>query len=130
MPNYLKLQATANRLIQSAGREMIFRRTSRTLINDAKPWLGTTGDPTDLPLYAVAAPPGAVRQFGITSLADGTEFDGNFKNSELTLIIASKGNDLRQIDEVIDNGKTFKVVALQEFTPGQVNLLSFAGIRR
>lgn len=130
MPDYQKLQATAVRLITNAGRQMIFRRHSRTLVNTAKPWLGYTGTPEDLTLYAVAVPPGAVRQFGITSLAQGFEFDDNFKNVQLTLIIASDNNSLDNIDEVIDGGETYKPINLQEFKPADRILVAYMGIRR
>lgn len=52
MATYVKLRATAQRLIQKNGRTITYRQKGGTLVDVTKPWLGTTGDTTLTPKAA------------------------------------------------------------------------------
>lgn len=130
MVDYVRLAATAQRLIEANGRLITFVRDSETPLDANQPWLGPTGADTTLELSGVFVPPNTVRQFGLTALGQGTEFRDLISFSEEIAIVFPETSDLRQFTHVEDEAIRWGIIGLQVLKPGTVQLLAFVGLRR
>jgi len=130
MVDYVKLAATADRLITANGRTVTFQRKSEVASDAAKPWGAQTGVDTEFETKAVFAPPNTVRQFGLSSLGQGTEFKDLIEFSDYIGIFYPGSTDMRQFSHVEDGTEVFGIIGLQILKPGDVQLLGFVGIRR
>lgn len=131
MVDYVRLQATAQRLIEKNGRQIQFVRLNENASNTNRPWKGPpTGGETTLDLRGVFVPPNTVRQFGLTALGEGTEVDDLVTMSEQIIITAQGDNDLRIYTEVVDRSERWGIIGLQVLRPADVTLLAFVGVRR
>ncbi len=130
MVDYVKLAATAKRLIEANGRSITFVRDSETPVDVNKPWLGPTGADTTLILFGVFVPPDTVRQFGLSALGQGTEFKDLISFSEEMAIVFPDVNELRQFTHVEDETIRWGITGIQILKPSTVQLLAFIGLRR
>lgn len=130
MVDQVKLAATAKRLIAKDGRSISLIKKTTVDSNPAKPWEGKTGDDVPLVITAVSVPPNTVRQFGITALGHGSEFEEMTRRSEKIYIIAPDGNDLNQYESVDDRGVSYSILATQILEPGEIEMLAFIAVRR
>lgn len=131
MVDYTKLQATANRLIEENGRAISLVRLSQTPADSNKPWQGPADDEEEFEeVYGCFVPPNTVRQFGITSLGEGTEVQDLVKHSEQIIITAQGDLDVRSYSEILDRDERWGIVGIQVLRPGNTTLLSFIGVRR
>jgi hypothetical protein len=129
MVDYTKLAATASRLITSNGRSITFVRKSETPADVNKPWKGPVVGETTFVTDGVFVPPNTVRQFGITSLGQGTEFVDLLQFSEQIVILHQGQTDLRQFT-ILRDGSDWNILGLQVLCPADVNVLAFVGVRR
>lgn len=131
MVDYVRLASVANRLVQENGRPISFIRLNEVPADSSNPWDGPgPGGETSLSVYGVFVPPNTVRQFGLSALGEGTEFEDLVTFSE-QIIITSQGEiDLRQYTKVEDGGIRWGIVGLQVLRPGLVTMLAFVGVRR
>lgn len=133
MVDYVKLAATAKRLVEANGRQITFIREAETKADPLKPWEGPgpegAAPPTEVPLYGVFVPPNTVRQFGVTALGEGTEFDDVIAYSEQIAIVFPETNDLRTFTHIEDNGR-WGIIGLQVLKPADTLLLAFVAVRR
>ena len=131
MKDYTKIAATAERLITKFGRDVVFVNANKVAADPQKPWDGSlsSGD-TPITFKAAMVPPNTVRQFGLTSLGEGTEYRDLVTFSEEILIIYPGDNDMRQFNHVLDGGVRWTVIGLQVLKPATVQLLAFVGVRR
>jgi len=131
MVDYVRLAATANRLIEKNGRSIQFVRLNEDPADPTKPWNGpAAGGEGNLDLFGVFVPPNTVRQFGLTALGEGTEFQDLLTMSEQVIITAQAENDLRLYTEVVDRSQRWGIIGLQVLRPADVTLLAFVGVRR
>lgn len=131
MPDYARLAQTAERLVRNAGRSIIFVKLKETPSDPSRPWKGPgAGGEINLPLVGVFVPPNAVRQFGLPSLGEGTEFRDLVTRSEQIIITFQGENDLRQYSSVVDGDDRWGIIGTQVLRPGSVTLLGFVGVRR
>lgn len=130
MPDYTRLAATAQRLIQKNGRSIVFVKLDEASADPTQPWNGPDTSETTLALNGVFVPPNTVRQFGISALGEGTEFRDLVTFSEQIIITAQGDNDLREYTKVIDRDDRWGIIGLQVLRPGDINLLAFVGVRR
>lgn len=130
MVDYTKLAATATRLITKNGRLVTFVRPTETPVDTDKPWDGPEAGETLLELPVVAVPPNTVRQFGLTALGEGTEFQDLIAFSEQVLICNPEDNDLRQFTFVREGAVEWGIIGLQVLKPANTRLLAFVGVRR
>lgn len=130
MVDYVKLAATAERLIAANGRTITFKRESGTPTDAAKPWGAQAGADVEFETQSVFVPPNTVRQFGLTALGQGTEFQDLIAFSDYIGIFFPGTTDCRQFSHVEDGTETFGIIGLQILKPGSVQLLGFVGIRR
>ena len=129
--DYASLKLTVDDLMTEFGRSITLRRIDRTAADSAQPWNGPAnpGTPVDLALDAVFVPPNTVRQFGLTSLGEGTETIDLLRFSEQIAIVA-QDEDLRGYDTLIDGSTNWGIVGYQVLRPGDVYMLGFLGVRR
>lgn len=130
MVDYVKLAATAERLITKNGRLIEFVRSVGSPIDPAKPWKGSTDIEEVVSLSAVFVTPNQVRIFGLSALGDAVGFQDMIAVSEQLLILFPGENDLRRFQTVRDGSVNWNVTAYQFLKPGSINLLAFAGVRR
>lgn len=132
MVDYVRLAATAKRLIDKNGRQISFVKLNETPENSSRPWNGPDEDGADtlLALRGVFVPPNTVRQFGLTALGEGTEFQDLIAFSQQIIITAQGENDLREYTSVIDRSDRWGIIGLQVLRPADVTLLAFVGVRR
>lgn len=130
MPDYVKLAATANRLVTESGRNITLVRKSRTPKDVSKPWLGNTDDETTLVVPGVQMMPAAVRIFGLAALGDSSEFRGLVRYAELVYVVFQGENDLKNFTIVRDGGIDYKIEATQTLKPANTTLLGFIGVSR
>ena len=133
--DYAKLLVTVNKLISKNGRDIIFNREDRTSKDPDKPWRGPKleadgGTPVVLATKGVFVPPNTVREFGITSLGEGTEWVDMMTLSQQIVIVPGTETDLRQFDKITDRGVDWGIKAIQILRPGALALLGFVGVRR
>lgn len=132
MVNYVRLAATSRRLIEKNGRDIQFFKPSSAPASPSKPWNGPISlDPDDsVTLKAVFAPPNTVRQFGLTALGEGTQYDDLFSFVETICIFFPGENDIRQFKFVRDASVDWNVVAFQLLKPADIQLVGYLGLRR
>lgn len=132
MVDYVKLSATALRLISKNGREINLVRKAQGAADPTKPWDGPTGGTDTLtPIKAVFVPPNTVRQFGLTALGQGTEFMDLIAMSEQIVIVNPESLELKDYSAVIEaDGSSWGIIGLQVLKPGPIQLLAFLGVRR
>lgn len=130
MPDYVKLAATAERLIRNNGRSITFVKLDETAADPSEPWNGPASNETTLALNGVFVPPNTVRQFGLSALGEGTEFRDLVTFSEQVIITAQGENDLREYTKVIDRSDRWGIIGLQVLRPGDTTLIAFVGVRR
>jgi len=130
MVDYVKLAATAKRLVAANGRPITFVRKSEVAADPAKPWDAQAGADVTFTTPAVFVPPNTVRQFGLTALGQGTEYDDLIAFSESIGIFFPETQDIRQFSHVQDGAELFGIVGLQILKPASIQMLGFVGIRR
>jgi hypothetical protein len=131
MVDYAKLSATATRLITKNGRVINLVRKELTPDDPAKPWDGTADPDTLTPISAVFVPPNTVREFGLTALGQGTEFNDLIASSQQIVILNPVLLDLRDYTSMIDSGgERWGIIGIQVLKPGDTQLLGFLGVRR
>ena len=130
MVDYVKIAATAKRLVEANGRQITFIRPDETPDDPAKPWLGSTGADTSTLLYGVFVPPNTVRQFGLTALGEGTDFKGLVSISEQIAIVFPETEDLREYTHLLDGTVRWGIIGIQVLRPGATQILAFVGVRR
>lgn len=132
MVDYVKLSATALRLITSSGRSVSLVRKAQVAGDLTKPWDGPSGG-TDIltPIEATFVPPNTVRQFGLTALGRGTEFDDLIAMSEQIAIVNPEALNLTQYTEIEEaDTSRWGIIGLQILQPGDTQVLAFIGVRR
>lgn len=129
MVDYAKLAKTAERLVNVNGRVITLVRKSETAADPLKPWKGPQAGETLLTMKGVFVPPNTVRQFGITSLGQGTEFVDMISFSEHIAIVFQGENDIREYTTLRD-GVDWNILGIQVLRPADINLLAFIGVRR
>lgn len=132
MVDYVKLAATAERLVRQSGRPITFVKPSPTLLDATKPWKGAdpAEDEVTVELNGVFVTPNQVRIFGLSALGDGVGFQDMVAFSEQLIITFPGENNLREYQTIRDGAVNWNVTAYQFLKPGDVSLLAFIGVRR
>lgn len=131
MVDYVKLAATAERLIKANGRPIQFVKKGSTLIDEDKPWLGSNGEgEVKIDLHGVFVPPNTVRQFGLTALGEGTDYTDLVSVSEQICITSPGEHDLRSYPTLRDGTVEWGTIGIQLLKPGPTQILAFVGVKR
>lgn len=124
MPDYVRAQQTARRLIGDAGRSIsIVKLGGLVDLNDL---LGDkTADDIIPDIKAAFVDPSSN-----TALGFSIQRRELFAASEAICLIAHDGtNDLREFDRIIDNGKTLVIDHVEALAPGDLTILYFVGVK-
>jgi hypothetical protein len=135
MANYVKLLATANRLIAKNGRDVVLKRFPRVPVDNTKPWRGPIEATEEFPdvtlsIRGVFVPPNTVREFGLTSLGEGSLMEDMIKTSHQIVIIPGQSTDIRDFNILTDRDQDWGIKAMQVLRPGDIALLAFIGVAR
>lgn len=130
MVDYVSLAATSKRLVEANGRLITFIRDNETPDDPAKPWEGSTGADTTVILSGVFVPPNTVRQFGLTALGQGTDYQELITKSEQIVITYPETEDIREFTHILDDSVRWGIIGIQVLKPGATQLLAFVGVRR
>jgi len=128
--DFVKLAATAKRLIEKNGRTVSLYKRSTTPANTLQPWRGTTaldatGDPLDVIACVV---PAAGSGFGRRRIVDG-ELAEAFE--QVALVAASSvpdGADLERFSTMVDGKRAWKIDAVDKLQPADVPLVFVLGL--
>ena len=129
MVDYVKLAATAARLVSNNGRSITLVEFDKTPDDADKPWRGAV-DPRISPestkvVSGVFVEPSSAVRLGMSS-----EVDDLLKRSSQIIIVAST-DDLEVYNEVIDTDtKRWKIVGMEKLKPADTTLLYFIGVAR
>jgi hypothetical protein len=129
MVDYVRLAATASRLVAANGRALSFIRLEETPTDTAKPWRGadTPRAQADSVVLGsgVAVPPSSLQSLGL-SVSD----DHFLKRAE-QILIAVADEDIENYDEVIDEGSTvWKITGVEKLRPAETTILFYVGVTR
>lgn len=133
MVDAVALVATAQRLITENGRSVTFISHDKTVADAAKPWEGGGGtSPRTAPdavlvLDAVFVEPSVAARLGLSS-----ETSDLIKRSEQIMIVSpgAAADDLGDFEEVLDEGKHWKITGIEILRPGSTMFLAFVGVKR
>jgi len=117
MANYVKLAATAKRLIELNGRTVTLVRKVRTPADSAKPWRGPSGTGN-----TTVASPKAVVYPAVEKNEDGQLVSRGFEKALIAHDSLSSPQDLTDIDSIVDGGVTYKVIKAHRVGPGDVTI--------
>ncbi len=111
MVDYVKLAATAKRLIDANGRAISI--VPRSLADPSKPWLGTVDD---TPVPAI----GVFTEYNRRDI-DGTKIQRS--DQELSIAADGLAVDIENVDAVLDGATTWQVVDTTVVKPGPIVLV-------
>ena len=130
MADFVKLAATAKRLVEKNGRTLSLYKRSVTPANSSQPWRGTgvadtTGDPLDVIGCVV---PASGSGFGRRRVVDG-ELAEAFE--QVALVAASSvpvGIDLERFSTIVDGKRAWKIDNVEKLQPADVPLVFVLGL--
>jgi len=127
--DYIKLAATAARLIQQAGRTVTFVRPDQDAADANKPWNGpadTEANPANsADVKAVFVPPSGAADLGLSTL----HVDMLATIKEIAIVEPGEF-DLAMASEMVDNGSRKTIVFVETLRPADTTLLYFVGVKR
>jgi hypothetical protein len=124
MPDYVNLAAVAKRLIEEAGRNVVFRRINRAITDAAKPWRASetahSSPETEVTVKMVFVDP-----------VSGSKMGFSFANQDLVaqasaigLVAATSASQaLEAFDEIVEVGVIHRILQAEVLKPGTVKLL-------
>lgn len=125
MVDFTRIAETAKRLIKNNGRPITFIRFNQQPADEAKPWLGPSGEEELLELDGVFVPPGSVKLLG-----EQIQWRDLVTTSEQLVITAQGDNDLKEYTEILDRSQRWGIIGMQVLRPADTTLLAFVGVRR
>ena len=140
MVDFVRLAATAQRLIEANGRLVTLYKQDRTPTNPAQPWRGSGSTPTP-PDGAVIGPvlvafvPASGSGFGKTlfdadkSLMRKIEQVGFLATKSVT-DLSFTTEDVERCDSVADGTKALKIVMISHLQPADTSLIFVLGLKR
>ena len=129
MPDYVKLAATAERLVANSGRTITLVQFNSTPADANKPWRGAA-DPRITPDATLSIVGAFVEPRSDIRLGLSSEIADLLARSSQVIIVASTA-DLTAYNEVIDSDTTrWKILGLEKLKPGDTTLLYFIGVVR
>lgn len=138
MPDFVKLAATAKRLVEGSARSVTFFKANRLPADAAKPWRGPeSGDPVALEGGATLED---VLACFVPATGSGLGFDAMDRPGTLirdaqqfALVAATSlpdGTDLSEFDSIEDGSTVWKIVHVAELHPADTGLLWSVAVTR
>ena len=139
MVDFARAAATAQRLVESAGRSVDLFRVNRTPDDPAQPWRGVSGPPT-VPEGGLIVPvivafvPASGSGFGKLVTDSGGSLNVAFDQVGLlatdTLPTGVTATDVEQMDSVRDGADLWKIVTRGHLRPGTRSVLFLLALKR
>ncbi len=128
--DYIKIAATALRLIKDAGREITFLKFDDTPDDVTKPWaknadLRTGPASVSTKLFAVSIHPTDINVLGIRIR------DNDLMKQLREILIIAPGTfqgDLKEYQELDDGIRRFRITFMEQLKPANVTVLWYAGV--
>lgn len=137
MPDFVKLAATAKRLVEGSARTVTFFKANRLPADAAKPWRGPeSGDPTALEGGATLEVLASFVPVGGSGLGrDEMDRPGTLIRDaqQFALVAATSlpdGTDLAEFDSIEDGSTVWKIVHVAELHPADTGLLWSVAVTR
>lgn len=118
--DYTALLAKVRKIIRENGRPATLVKKNNTPDDADMPWLGSTGDDTELVVTAV---------FG-TYKSEEADGDAVRRGDKKVLIDADIGTDLRNYDQIKEGSDVWHIVDYDEVAPGAIDLLYILQVRQ
>jgi hypothetical protein len=129
--DYDALAATARRLVDNAGKDVVVRRLGTSAADPSKPWRGATGGGVsaaqEVTLSAVSVPPASMINLGGRMLAND-ELAQRLSAVYIAATAEGGPEDLSGYDELVDGSSVFRIVELDTLRPADKTLLYFIGV--
>lgn len=123
MVDYVKLAKTALRLIDENGRDVLFTVNSDAPLVAARPWEGI--DPAGDDAFTVKA---------VVIPYELEEVDGKLvRAGDSRMFVAANTvttKDMKSVDKALDRSELWRVVAVNEITPGPTDVLFELRLRK
>jgi hypothetical protein len=129
--DFVKLAATANKLVAKNGRSVVFNKLGKTPADPAFPWEGPA-DPRS-PIQATVTARGSfVEPDNASRLGFDAQTSELVKQSQQIMIVGqpTTGETLEDFDEVVDGAETWKITLVTKLKPADVTLLYFVGLKK
>lgn len=128
MADYVKLAATATRLIKANGRLITLQKLSATPADATKPWNGPAAPTVAVQVTNVGAvfvPPGG------SGLGRSVVDDELIKRCDQIALVAPVEEGLETMSRILDtDGQTWKIEWVQVLKPAAKTLLYVIGVKR
>lgn len=130
MVDYVRLKATAERLMAKNGRQLTLHRLEKTSDDALKPWRGTSDPrPGDvLTVYGVFVKPASLAHLGyVAGLDDFRIMEDDF------VMLSPEGiidTEIETYNEVVDDNRQWRIDSLQRLKPGPTIMLYLLRLKR
>lgn len=130
MPNYVRAQATAKRVIAKAGRAVQLLQLDATVPDPTQPWRGPI-DPRATPTKVLNTFAAFVSVTSNSDLGIHKTVSDMIKSADEVCMVAST-EDLTLYQELVDSldGRHYKIMAAQALAPGPLLLFSFLVLKQ
>ena len=120
MADFVKLNATATRLIAANGRQIKIVKFGNAPEDESKPWRGRREY-----LAAEVTTIGAFVPMGDLQKSIARDVAGALRETEFCLVAADStwGYDLRDFDAIEDDGRTWKIISVELISPASVDVI-------
>ena len=134
MVDYVRLAATAKRLIDKNGRAISIVKLERDPVDGAKPWRGDpsprdTGQPeATATTIGVFVEPGSIKHWGFMEISE--ELIGRW---EQVVMVSGNGVnqvDLEEYDEVVDGTIRWRIQNVIKLKPADLTMIYALGLSR
>jgi hypothetical protein len=125
--DFVKLAATAQRLITANGRQVTIAKFGSSPADDSKPWRGRREyHEAEVTGYAAFVPGSMLRSM------IARDDQGVLREGEYALFAADDddGYDLRDFDAIEDGGKTWKIKSVELIAPASTRVLYMIEVER
>ncbi len=134
MPNYVKLAATAERLIQAAGRAVTLVKFETGEDDSNEPWWGTAvprDNATEVPLTGAFVPVAGLVEWGFVAKEDLPQLLAKSREQAVLLSAKEAGTNLLETFQELQDGTTrYGIRKMHVLQPGATRLLYAAELAR
>lgn len=122
MADFVELAGVAETLIAENGRDVTFKRVSRTAGDAAKPWRGPSASPESLTVRGCFVPPSG-SGFGHDEM---DSIGSLLRGGNQVILVAAKAvgtAKLEEYDSILDGTDVWKIAQVAVLKPGSVTVL-------
>ena len=123
--NYTQMKKTAERLVYSYGRKITLQCVAASDTDE-------DNITKSIEIDAVMVLPNQVRIFGLSALGESARPDPQIVETESVYIVVptNQVGDIKQWNQIMDQGKCQRIMATQLLNPGELPMLAYIGTVR